>query len=115
MGIKFTRRVNSAGVAQVIRSGGQWRWTGEVDSASGQFRGTVQVDSAGGQCKWTVQGDSAGGQRRWTVQRDNADRQVVDSAVSFDLPEVHILEEDRQASAPLSARLGINPKHPRAN
>jgi hypothetical protein len=54
------------------------------------------VDILGRQCSGIIQMDSAGG-------------------VSFDLPEVHILEEDRQASAPLSARLGINPKHIRAN
>ncbi len=54
------------------------------------------MGSAGRKCSWMIQVDSAGG-------------------VSFDLPEVYILEEDRQASAPLSARLGINPKHPRAN
>ncbi len=54
------------------------------------------MDSAGRQCSGMIQMGSAGG-------------------VSFDLPEVHILEEDRQASAPLSARLGTSPKHPRAN
>ena len=79
---------------------------------------------ASGHCRWTVQLVSAVLVRQswWTEQLVSTDRQCswmiqVDSAggVSFDLPEVHILEEDRQASAPLSARLGINPKHPRAN
>jgi hypothetical protein len=80
-------------------AGGHCRWTLQMDSAGGQCSFNAQLDSldiAGRQCSWMIQVDSAGG-------------------VTFDLPEVHILKEDRQASAPLSARLGINPKHPRAN